>query len=81
MSNMKVMSLRLPADLADDLEIVASVDETTISEVVRDAIGRYVEKRRQEPGFRRALEDRIAREKSLLSRGTAGPSQQEGEDR
>lgn len=65
---MKAMSLRLPTDLADDLEIVAAVDETTISDVVREAIARYIEKRRSDESFRRALQDRIDRESLLLAR-------------
>jgi predicted DNA-binding protein len=53
----KSLTLRLPADKAADLEVVARADGMPVSEAVRDAIDAHIEKRRQDKAFK----DRLAR--------------------
>ena len=62
----KAMTIRLSADQAEALEIVASVEDRPISEVIRAAISEHVERRRGEDAFRDSLRDRIDRAKRLL---------------
>lgn len=45
---MKAMTLRLPPDLASDLEIVADVERQSVAEVVRVAVTHYLAARRPE---------------------------------
>jgi len=62
----KAMTLRLPAELADDLEVVAYVNEQPISTVVREAIAAHIEARTADPAFRARLGATIDRAKALL---------------
>ncbi len=63
---MKVMTLRLPTELASDLEVVAAVDELPVVEVVRLAVTAHIESRRHDESFQQALARRIEREQLLL---------------
>ncbi len=59
--NQKVMTLRLPARTAEELEAVAQVDGQRVSEAVRDAIDERIRQRRADKDFqerrRRMLEE------------------------
>lgn len=79
----KATSLRLDEDLWKELATVARADETTISEVVREAIGKHIATRSGDPEFqkqaKKKLEGDIATFKRLAARldgdyagGTAG---------
>jgi predicted DNA-binding protein len=52
------MSLRLPADLAAELAAVARADGMTISDAVREAVGKHIGERRADPDFQERLKER-----------------------
>ena len=58
-ANDKAMTLRLPTELAEDLKAIATVDQQTVSEVVRAAIATYVDTRKSTPDFQAAVRARI----------------------
>jgi predicted transcriptional regulator len=62
----KTMSLRLPEDQARALDAVAMAYETTVSEVVRDAISDRIAKLRQDEDFRNRLARAVERNKEAL---------------
>ena len=49
------------------LETIAEVEETTVSDVIRDALAEHVERRRSDPEFQTTLERNLQRHKELLS--------------
>lgn len=61
MRNDRVMTLRLPDGLADDLDLVATVDEVTRSDAVRTAITAYCAARRSDPDFQARAGELAAR--------------------
>jgi metal-responsive CopG/Arc/MetJ family transcriptional regulator len=65
-SGSKVMSLRLPADLAQELAAVARTDEVSIAESIRAAISAYITARRSNPGFQARREELMKREIEIL---------------
>ncbi|TCO57161.1 hypothetical protein [Actinocrispum wychmicini] len=72
MPDTKAMTLRLPAELADDLHTVAAVDGQPISEVVRVAIAVFLRKRKADPEFQLAVVAWISRLERLANPPTAG---------
>lgn len=62
------MTLRLPADQADALELVAEVDGVSVSEAIRDAIESHIESRRADNGFQERLAVSISRYQRILKR-------------
>jgi predicted transcriptional regulator len=60
------MTIRLSADQAEQLELVAAVDDQPVSEVIRAAIAEHVETRRKDKAFQMSLRDRISRAQDLL---------------
>ena len=64
----KMMTLRLPVDQADALELVAQVDGVSVSQAVRDAIESHIESRRGDDGFQQRLAESMARYKRILDR-------------
>lgn len=64
----KAMTLRLPADQADTLELVAQVDGVTVSQAVRDAIESHIDSRRADDGFQQRLAESMARYQRILDR-------------
>ena len=60
------MTLRLSPEQAEQLELVASVDDVPVAEVVRDAISRHIVERQKDEAFRNSLKDRIERAQRLL---------------
>jgi predicted DNA-binding protein len=71
-STTKAMTLRLPAELAAELEAVAAVDQQPIAEVVRVAIANFIRKRKADPVFQADVAACITRLRRLLSAGAAG---------
>ncbi|MFY9265708.1 MAG: ribbon-helix-helix protein, CopG family [Solirubrobacterales bacterium] len=68
MSDVKTMSLRLPAEQAKELEAVAAVDNMPVSEVVRDAIDALIETRRKDKAFKARLRRSIKENNDILER-------------
>ncbi len=64
----KVMSLRLPNELAAELVTVARVEGVTISEAIRASIYRYIATRRTDQDFRARLEKRLEEDREALER-------------
>jgi predicted transcriptional regulator len=62
----KTMSLRLDEEQAKQLDAVAMACETTVSEVVRDAISERIDKLRKDTDFKVRLERAVARNKEAL---------------
>jgi predicted transcriptional regulator len=62
----KTMSLRLDEEQAKQLDAVAMACETTVSEVVRDAISERIDKLRKDTDFKARLERAIERNKEAL---------------
>ena len=64
----KAMTIRLSAELADQLETVASIENQAISEVIRAAISEHIELRKKNPKFKAGLKERIENAKRMLER-------------
>lgn len=62
------MTIRLSAEQAEQLELVATVDDQPVSEVIRAAITEHVETRRKDKAFQVGLRERISRAQDLLDR-------------
>ena len=62
----KAMTIRLSAEQAEQLEMVAAVDDQPVSEVIRAAIAEHVETRRRDKAFQVSLRERISRAQDLL---------------
>lgn len=62
----KAMTIRLSAEQADALEMVAAVEAQPISEVIRAAIAGHIDNRKKDPAFQDGLKDRITRAQRLL---------------
>ncbi len=60
------MTIRLPADQAEDLDIVAAVDGEPVSQVIRTAIAHHIEERKQDAEFQDGLRERIDHAKRML---------------
>ncbi|HYN96862.1 MAG TPA: ribbon-helix-helix protein, CopG family [Pilimelia sp.] len=66
MKTSKAMTIRLSAEQAEELEIVASVESVPVSEVIRAAIAEHIDSRRQDEQFRNTLRERIERTQRML---------------
>ena len=64
----KALTLRLPAEQAEELEAIAGVDEVSINEEIRRAIAAHIEARRQDKEFRARLQASLDRHKEILER-------------
>jgi predicted transcriptional regulator len=60
------MVLRLDPALAERLQVVADAEGRSVSDVVREAIGELIERRRRDKDFIRLLEDNLARHERVL---------------
>ncbi len=63
----KSMTLRMEEDLADKVRTIAEVEETTVSNVIREALTELVEQRRNDPEFQKMLKRNMERHHELLS--------------
>jgi Arc/MetJ-type ribon-helix-helix transcriptional regulator len=66
--NTKITTLRLPKELADELDVVARVDRLPVSELVRAAIYRFIADRRSEPDFKERLNQVAEEDRKTLER-------------
>jgi Arc/MetJ-type ribon-helix-helix transcriptional regulator len=51
----KVMSLRLPEELAAEIKAIARVEKVSVSEAIRTAVYRYIAFRRADKAFHQRL--------------------------
>ncbi len=65
-ADIKSMTLRLDGELVDKVRIIAEVEESTVSDVIRDALADHVEKRRRDPEFQAMLKRNLQRHQELL---------------
>ena len=63
------MTIRLSADQAEELNVVAAVDGQSVSEVIRSAIAVHIEERKQDDAFQDSLRQRIDRAQRMLPNG------------
>ncbi|BDV36564.1 ribbon-helix-helix protein, CopG family [Methylocystis iwaonis] len=68
MKQVKAMTVRLSEDQAQALEMLASVENRPVSDVIRSAITTHIETRRRDPKFQAGLKDRISQARKLLDR-------------
>lgn len=66
------LSLRLDPALADDLDVVAVLEDRTVSDVIREAIRAHVQRKMTDPEFQRLLEENIRRHQGILAKWRAG---------
>jgi len=64
----KVLSLRLPEEIAAEIAAVAHVNGVSMSRAIRTAIEDYVASQRAEKGFKARLEKRLEEDRKLLER-------------
>ena len=62
----KSMTLRIDENLAERVRTIAEVEETTVSDVIRDALAEHVERRRRDPEFQAMLTRNLRRHEELL---------------
>ena len=67
-TEMKSFTLRLPAQLADELATVAEVDSLPVQQAVRDAIVEHIEARRKDNAFQDRLRASAERHREILER-------------
>lgn len=63
---MKNMTLRMDEKLAENVQAIAEVEGTTVSDVIRTAISEHVDRRRADPEFQKLLKRNIERHAQLL---------------
>jgi hypothetical protein len=64
----KNFTVRIPDDVAADVEAVARADGTSLNETVRSALVEAVERRRSDPEFMTRLRTIIEQDRELLDR-------------
>lgn len=62
----KVTTVRLEQELADDLAAVARVDGMSVSDAIREAVADLVAQRRADPDFQKALKVRMEEDRQIL---------------
>lgn len=62
------MSLRLSAEMADEIAAVARTDSVSISDAVRTAIATHIATRRADPDFQQRLKQRLREQREVLER-------------
>jgi hypothetical protein len=62
------MSLRLSAEMADEIAAVARTDSVSISDAVRSAIATHISTRRADPDFQQRLKQRLGEQREVLER-------------
>lgn len=60
------MTIRLSSEQADQLEMVASVENQPVSEIIRAAIATHIESVSKDESFQAGLRERIERAQDLL---------------
>ena len=63
----KNLTLRIDRTLADQTRTVAEVEGSTVSDVIRDALAVYIERRRKDPEFQALLRQNLERHQELLN--------------
>ena len=64
----KNFTLRLPDEIAADVEAVARVEGTSVNETVKQALLEAINSRRRDPNFRMSLRRIVKEDQELLER-------------
>ena len=64
----KATTVRLPKELADELDAVARADRLPVSELIRAAVYRFIADRRSEPDFKERLKEVVEEDRRTLER-------------
>jgi metal-responsive CopG/Arc/MetJ family transcriptional regulator len=64
----KATTVRLPKELADELDAVARADRLPVSELIRAAVYRFIADRRSEPDFKERLKEVVEEDSKTLER-------------
>ena len=64
----KVLSLRLPEELAAEITAVARADGVSVSRAIREATENHVTARRADKDFKKRLKQRLDEDRELLER-------------
>jgi predicted transcriptional regulator len=64
----KHVTVRLPDDLAAEAEAVARAEGRSLNETVKEALAEAVERKRQDPAFKKRLRKIIEQDRELLER-------------
>jgi predicted transcriptional regulator len=64
---MKNMTLRMDEALAENVQAIAEVEGSTVSDVIRSAISDHVDRRKADPEFQKMLKRNMERHAQLLS--------------
>lgn len=67
MAEIKNMTLRMDESLADNVQAIAEVEGTTVTDVIRTAISEHVDRRKADPDFQKMLKRNMERHAQLLS--------------
>lgn len=60
------MTLRLDESLADNVQAIAEIEGSSVSDVIRDALAQHIERRRTDPVFQHQLKRNLERHAELL---------------
>ena len=66
MRPVKAMTVRLSANLSEELNTLAAVDGQPVSRVIRSAIANHIEARKRDAEFQEMLRQRIERAQRML---------------
>lgn len=64
----KVMTIRVPEDQADELDLITRVDGVPMSEGIREAIAAHIATRRADPAFQQLLRERMDADWRIVQR-------------
>jgi predicted transcriptional regulator len=68
MKDARAMTIRLARDQAEELDLVAAVDNQPVAEVIRAAIAEHIAHRKQDAEFQDGLRQRIERAQRMLGK-------------
>ena len=66
MKPVKAMTIRLSADQAEELNVIAAVDGQPVSQVIRMAIADHIADRKRDETFQEGLRERIDHARRML---------------
>ena len=64
----KAISVRLPDEMADELAAISRVQDTHVSEVIREAIENHIVTRRTDKKFQQQVRKKLEEDREILER-------------
>ncbi len=68
MNKDKIISVRMPDELALQMDAMARAEDVSVSEAMRAAAYRYIATRRADPDFKERLRKRLEEDAEILKR-------------